>query len=349
MWNFRETGGDPVKKNSLLFVVCLVTFSIFIGGCNGTQNKAVSNTNKYPEKPITMIVSVSAGGPMDLVARSMEKESIKYIGQPLTTVIKPGGSGVLGWNELASANPDGYTIGITSIDMLLIPLFGDTKYDYPITLDPIALVAELPLVLVVQADQPWDNITDFVQYGKEHPGEIKFGHGGVGSIGHIVGEGFAKSADIRMEQVPFRGASEAISALLGGHIQAIVVNSAAVKEHVKSGTIKVLSVSSEQRVSDPLLQNVPTFKEQGYDVAFSTWFCISAPKELPADVKAKLTDGFKRMIADPEFQQNLRNIGLHVSYLDSDALKLKWISDRQKLSKTIQETGILDLIKDQKK
>lgn len=337
------------NKSLVLLAICLVMISILIGGCSGMQSKAVNSTSKYPEKPITIIVPVSAGSGLDLIARALEKTAPKYLGQPLVVVNKTGGAGTVGWNELAGANPDGYTIGMTGMEILLQPLYEQTKYNYPTALEPLAQTSTSPQVLAVQADQPWQDVGELVSYAQKHPGQIKYGHWGIGSMGHVIGEAFAKSTGSAIDQVPFRGGGEAIVALLGGHVQFIITNPAVVKEHIKNGTIRVLAITGEDRLADPVFANVPTFKEMGLDIVCNYWHGVAAPKGMPVEVRTKLVEGLKAAINDPEFQMDIKNIGLQNEYLGPEELKEKWLSDSQKLSKTIQETGILDLIKVQKK
>jgi tripartite-type tricarboxylate transporter receptor subunit TctC len=337
------------KKELLLLTVCLVFTLIIMGGCAGMQNKETNAKVKYPDKPITVIVPFSVGGGLDLTARSLEKLAPKYLGQPLVVVNKPGGTGVIGWNELAGAPPDGYTIGVTDSNILLQPLYGSTKYNYVTALSPLAQVSSLPMVMAVQTHQPWQTADDLIKYAKMHPGQLKFGHGGMGSFQHVIGEMFGQTAGITIEQVPFSGAGEVTAALLGGHVELIFVNPMVVKEHVKSGPIRVLAVSSEQRLVDPIFAQVPTFKEQGLDIVLNNWFGVAAPKEMPAELKNKLVEGFKAIVTNPEFIQNMQNAGLQVEYLGPKESEEKWLSDNQKLKKTLIETGVLDLIKAQKK
>lgn len=337
-----------MKKKSLLVAFAFLLSVLMIGGCTNMNNKSVPATSKYPDKPITLIVPFSVGSGMDLVARLLEKTASKQLGQPLIIVNKPGGSGTVAWNELASSHPDGYTIGMTSTEVILHPLYAVTKYNYPTALEPLVQISDTSMVMVVQSNKPWSGTTELIEYAKQHPGKIKLGHAGIGSVNHISGETFAKAANINLEQVPFQGGAEALTNLLGGHVQVIILNAATVKEHVKNGTVKVLAVAGDQRLSDPLFANIPTFKEQGFDVSFGNWYVIAAPKELPLDVKNKLTDGFNKMINDPEFKTNMNNLGLEVNYLDAKASQEKWVDENQKLSKTVQATGILDLIKAQK-
>jgi tripartite-type tricarboxylate transporter receptor subunit TctC len=319
-----------------------------MGGCTDMQSKTTNATKSYPNKPITIIVPFSAGGGLDLVARSLENMAPKYLGQPLVVVNKAGGAGTIGWNELVNTNPDGYTLGISAIDVLIQPLYGSTKYHYPSALDPIAQVASLPQILVIPAKQSYQDINTLINYAKQHPGKLKCGNPGIGSPSHILGETFAKSADITFEQVSFRGNSEVTVALLGSHIQIGFISPAIVKEQIRNGTLIALATTGEQRLTDPDLAQIPTFKELGLDVVLNNWCGVVAPKELPPEVKAKLEEGFKAMIADPEFKANVENLGLQVEYLNSEDSKDKWRSDGDKLAKTIQETGILEQIKAQK-
>ncbi|MDF2636328.1 MAG: hypothetical protein K0R78_3202, partial [Pelosinus sp.] len=316
-----------------------------MGGCGDMLSKTTTATKNYPDKPITVIVPFSAGSGLDLLARSLEKMAPKYLGQPLVVVNKPGGSGTLGWNELVNANPDGYTVSISAVDVLIQPLYGSTKYHYPTALEPIAQVTTSSFLMVVPAEQPWQDIDAVIKYAKQHPGQVKFGHSGIGSPAHISGEAFAKITGITLEQVPFRGGGDVTVALLGNHVQIGFVNPAAVKEQINAGTLRALATTSEQRLADPDLAQIPTFKEQGIDIELDNWYGVAAPKELPPEVKAKLEEGFKAMITDPEFKTNVENLGLQVEYLNSEDSKDKWYSDGDRLAKTIQETGILEQIK----
>jgi tripartite-type tricarboxylate transporter receptor subunit TctC len=337
------------RKNLLFMTIFLFLCLLITGGCSNLQDKELMSKPQYPNKPITVIVPFSVGGGLDLAARSLEKLAPKYLGQPLVIVNRPGGAGAIGWNELSGANPDGYTLGITGMDMLLLPSYGPTKYDYPTALDPLAQVASLPMVMAVQSEQPWQTVEDLIEYAKKHPGQLKFGHGGVGSFPHLLGEMFGQAAGITIEQVPFTGSGEGTANLLGGHVQIIFVNPMAVKEHVKNGTIRVLAVTSEQRMSDPVFAKVPTFKESGLDIALSNWYGIAAPKEMPVEVKNRLTEGFKQIIMDPEFINNIKNVGLQVDYLGSKESQDKWLSNNETLNKILKETDVLDKIKAQKK
>jgi tripartite-type tricarboxylate transporter receptor subunit TctC len=323
--------------------------AIMMGGCNmGAKESMVSET--YPSKPITIIVPFAAGSSLDMLARTLEKSAQKQLGQPLVVVNMPGGGATIGMNELAGAKPDGYTIGVVATSAILQPLIGQTRYHYPTALEPLVNVVSSPVVVATLAEKPWKNLSELVSYAKQHPGEIKFGHGGLGTSTHVTGETFAREAGITIKQVPFRGGeSESLAALLGGHVQLIgVYNPAVIKEHVKSGTIRILGVAEENRITIPGFEDVPTFKEQGIDVAFNFWTGIAAPKGMPLAEKARLISGLREMINDPDFKENMEKMGMSVYYLGPEDFGDRWIADNIKLTKIVKETGIAELIASQK-
>ena len=335
------------RKKLLSLLVSCSCIAIILGGCSMSTGSVTSA--KYPTKPITVIVPFAAGGSADLMARALEKSSKKYLGQPLVITNVTGGAGTLGMNEIAGAKPDGYTIGAIGANVILQPLYGETRYHYPTAMEPLVQVVSSPSVVAVLADKPWNNINDLVDYAKNRPGEIKFGHAGLGTTAHVVGEMFAKEAGIKVFQVPFKGDSEALTALLGGHVQFIPGTPSSLKEHVKSGKVKILGVAEENRLTIPGFENVPTLKEQGINVAFNFWIGVVGPKGIPAEERAKLTAGLKEMINDPEFKQSMLDIGMSVEYLGPNEFSDRWAEANVKLTKIVKETGIADIIRAQKK
>jgi tripartite-type tricarboxylate transporter receptor subunit TctC len=329
-------------------ILALLLVAVIIGGCS--KSTPADTSSKYPSKPITLIVQYAPGGSADFVARSMEKAAKKYLGQSLAVVNKPGGGGTLAYNELAETNPDGYTLGMVGNGVILQPLYTSTRYHYSTALEPIAQIAVSPVVVAVKADSPWQTIDDFIAYARQHPSEVKFGHPGLGSPPHIVGEMLAKEAGIKMEQVPFLGSSESAAATLGGHIQLLFASGPSdVKELIRSGKLRALAVSGEKRLSQPEFANVPTLKERGLDVAFTVWHGVAAPKSLPEDIKNKLAQGFEKIANDPEFINNLESMGLTVEYLGPKESTEKWIAENKQMNAIVKESGIAELIASQKK
>ncbi len=338
-----------MKDKTLVWLVTVLVLGVItIGGCTSMKTVKMPETPKYPDRPITMIVPFSAGSGPDLIARLLERSIQQQLGQPIVIVNKPGGAGTLGFNELVGANPDGYTIGISSVELILNPLYGSSKYNYLTALEPLAQATSSTSVLVIQANQPWQDAKAIIEYGKLNPGKLKFGHQGIGSFSHIVGETFSLFTESELEQVPFRGGGETVAALLGGHIQIAFVSPAMAKEHIKNGTLRALAVSDIKRLNDPVFAQVPTFKEQGLDIVFNSWFGVASPKELPPEIKNKLAESLKNIMATPSFQKSIEDMGYQVDYSGPKEAAKKWQDDSQKLTKTVKDTGILELIKSQK-
>ncbi|WP_245867388.1 tripartite tricarboxylate transporter substrate binding protein [Sporomusa silvacetica] len=322
--------------------------SLIIGGCTNKSDKLVSTSQEYPTRPISIIVPSTVGGSVDLLARALATSAVNYISQPLVVTNIPGGAATIGWNELARAKADGYTIGIVTTGLILQPLYGSTRYHYSTALEPLVQVVSLPIAAVVRSDQPWQNLNDLIHHAKEHPGEIKFGHPGLGSPRHVVGEMFAMEAGIDIKQVPFSGESEELAALLGGHIQLIFVNTSIIKDHIKSGTLRVLAVATEQHLNDDMFKDVLTFKEQGVDVVSSLWYGIGVPKGLPQTEKDKLVEGLNGIIHDPEFIKKIEALGMPIEYLGPQDFSQKWLADNSRLTKIVKNTGIAERIAAQK-
>ena len=336
------------KRIVLPLLAVFLCMTLLLGGCNMGAKESTA-PEKYPAKPVNIIVPFAAGGSTDIMARALEKSAQKHLGQPLVVLNMVGGAGTIGMNEMAGAKPDGYTIGVIGVNAILQPLYGETRYHYPTALEPVVKVVSSPTVLAVLADKPWKNLNDLVSYAKANPGKIKFGHAGLGTAIHITGEMFAKEANIDIVQVPFKGDSESLASLLGNHIHFIMGNPSSLKEHVKSGTIRILGVAEEKRLTLSGFENVPTFKEQGLNVTFDFWVGVVAPKGIPTAEKAKLAAGLKEMINTPEFNKDMQELGMVVDYLGPAEFKDRWIADNEKLAKVVKETGIADVIKAQKK
>ncbi|CVK20210.1 hypothetical protein SPSPH_041600 [Sporomusa sphaeroides DSM 2875] len=336
------------KRIVLSLLTVFLCMTLMLGGCNMGAKESTA-PEKYPVKPINIIVPFAAGGSADIIARTLEKSAQQHLGQPLVVLNMPGGAATIGMNEMAGAQADGYTIGVIGINAILQPLYGETRYHYPTALEPLVKVVSSPIVLAVRSDKPWQNLNDLVSYAKANPGKIKFGHAGLGTTTHLTGELFGKEANINIVQVPFKGDSEALASLLGDHVHLILSTPPALKEHVKSGSIKILGAAEEKRLTLSGFENVPTFKEQGINVAFDFWIGVVAPKGIPAAEKAKLAAGLKEMINAPEFSKSMQELGMVAEYLGPAEFKDRWIADNEKLTKVTKETGIADVIKAQKK
>jgi tripartite-type tricarboxylate transporter receptor subunit TctC len=303
----------------------------------------------YPDHAVRFIVPFSPGGSSDLVARLMAKDAQKFLGQPFVVDNKPGAAAMIGLNELVQSKPDGYTIGITNSGMVTQPLYGVARHNYPVDLQAIAQIGEVPFCLVVAGDSPWKTLDEFIAFARANPAKANYGITGIGNTAHIGPEHLKLLAKFPMEHVNFDGGAKLITALLGGHIQAGGINPVDVKEFVKAGKVRVLVLFGEKRMSDPVFANVPTAKELGYNVVVTLWQGIGAPKGLPEPVRVKLEDAFARAMATPETRDALRNLGIEPVYLNGADFAKKWQDETAHYRRVVTETGILELVKSQNK
>lgn len=340
-----------MNKKLIILGVTLLCAALLFAGCakNGGQSGAKKTDPKFPDKPVTLIVPLGAGGSTDLLARAIANVAPKYLGQPIVIVNKPGGSTNVGMAELVKSKPDGYTIGAINNGVVVQPLLGNTKINYADELVSLGQAAIAPQVLAVSADSPWTTLEEFVQYAKENPGKIKYGNVGTGTSTHIALEQFANAAGIKMSAISFEGGSQAITALLGGHIQVTSQSPVDFKEQIKAGKLRALAVAGNTRLDDPVFKDVPTFKEKGYNFSQILWQGFAAPKGLPDDVRQKLVKAFEQMLNDPEVKKATNELGLTFEFADADTFKNTWITSQADYKKILTETGIMDQIKNQKK
>ncbi len=277
----------------------------------GVAPRAVSAA--YPEKVITWVIPWSAGGRTDVAARIFAPALEKILGKPVIVVNKPGAGGVVGSKEVALAKPDGYTMMLTSISLILTQYTAPT----PTQLKDYALLCQLltsPALVVVNGKAPWNNLRDFVEYGKANPGKIKNGASGTGTSDHIFAAAFQKAAGIRMTHVPYAGDAPAVAAVVGKHVDCNFAPMPSVKSFVDAGELKILGVGSDQR--RPLYPDVPTWKEQGVDMSISAFQGIYLPKNTPKEILSVLEKAFAKVLKDPEVVGKIEKVGIELEFLN---------------------------------
>ena len=268
----------------------------------------------YPDKPVTVICPWTAGGGTDVLLRALSKEAEKYLGQTINVVNQTGGADAIGHNAIRAARPDGYTIGMITFELNSLPPQGLVPFTWK-DFDPLMRINTDPAALTVRKDAPYNTVRGFVDYAKAHPDEITIGNSAPGSVWNIAAGLVAEKAGIKVKHVPFDGAQPAVTALVGGHIKAVAVSVAEVRGQVQAGNLKILGVMSSER--DKIFPNVPTFKEQGVDVEFYTWRGLALPKGVPANVKAKISEAYKKAFDSKEFQEFAAKASLNLAYLNA--------------------------------
>lgn len=274
----------------------------------------------FPNRPVTVVVPFGTGGGSDMIARALSKPLEKELGKPIVVLNKPGGSGTVGTSYVAHAKPDGYTIGLINNTGLIHQIhYGGVDYK-PEDLDPLCLFLRLPVMLVVNSNSPIKNVEDFVKAAKEKKGALTVGTAGIGGGSHMAIAPFFGKADIEVQPMPFKnGAAGVITALVGGHVDAAIAHPSEVYGQYKAGNLRILGVLDDKRLES--YPDVPTFKEQGYDVTGQTWRAFLAPHDTPEPVKEVLIKALKNATEDPEYRATLAKLGEMPVFLGPEEFK----------------------------
>jgi tripartite-type tricarboxylate transporter receptor subunit TctC len=296
---------------------------------------------QYPTKPVTMIVPFPPGGVADIVGRPLAAQMEKAFKQPVVVVNRTGAGGAVGMAAAAKSAPDGYTILMALSSISIFPVSDRIQGKAPAyemkDLAPIALITADPTVLVVSADSPWKNLKEFVASAKAYPGQINYSSSGVYGTLHVAMEIFANAAGIKLFHVPYQGGGPALTALLGGQVHALASGPAPAAAQMKGGKVRALASWSTERL--PLLPDVPTFKELGYDAEFYIWSGVFAPAATPAPVLDRLRAAVREAATSPEFKSAMDKVQTPVSYLDAPAFRSYWEKDAARLKIALEKIG----------
>jgi tripartite-type tricarboxylate transporter receptor subunit TctC len=295
----------------------------------------------YPSKPITMIVPFPPGGVADIVGRPLASQMEKALKQPVVVVNRTGAGGAVGMAAAAKAAPDGYTILMALSSISIFPVSDRISGKAPSyemkDFAPIALITADPTVLVVSADSPWTTLKEFVASAKAYPGKINYSSSGVYGTLHVAMEIFANAAGIQLFHVPYGGGGPALTALLGGQVHALASGPAPAVGQIKAGKMRALASWSSERL--PLMPDVPTFKELGYDAEFYIWSGVFAPAAIPTPVLDRLRAAVREAATSPEFKGAMEKVQTPVNYLDAPAFRTYWERDAARLKVALEKIG----------
>jgi len=283
---------------------------------------AASAVAAYPDKPIQLIVPYSAGGSTDLLARAVAQVAPKHFSQPLVVVNKPGGGAIPGRMDVARSKADGYTLlfGWGGGEDLVVPFQRPLPYDIFKDFETVCRISVHSVVLAVPTASPYKTLADLVKAGKskEYLTASVSTKGGAVDIAFLL---FAKAAGIKVTTIPGSGGSDAITKLVGGHVDFGGGHPSEVLPHIKAGRLRPLAVAFERR--DASVPDVPTFREAGYDVVTAgSVKGVAVPKGTPKEVTAYLEKKFKEVAEDPEFQKIMKDIGQPVMYQGAEEYKV---------------------------
>lgn len=282
-----------LKRRTLLMSVA-TTMGLSISCISLAQSAA----DKYPDKPIKIIVPFAAGGPVDTLARAIGQKMQEHWGQPVLIELRPGASTLIGTTALARSPADGYTLIISVSNHTTNPAMHSTMpYDTLKDFQSIGLMARTPIVAYANPGFEANNLTELVAFAKRQPNVISFGSAGTGSMTHLTAELLKQKAGIDMQHVVYKGGTPALMDTIAGHIPMTFATVGQAWEQYKSKKVKPLGISSEKRY--PSMPDIPTFKEQGVDVVTTEWLGLLAPAGTPPDIVAKLNAEIRRIVALP--------------------------------------------------
>jgi tripartite-type tricarboxylate transporter receptor subunit TctC len=335
-------------------IVLVVVMALSMVACGTTKTPQTTPTPpaadgtkapvNFPTKDITYVVPYSAGGSSDQMARLMSNYAPKYLGVNIVIENIPGGAGNVGLVQFAGYKKDGYSIASANTTMNLQPIYGTTEYDYLEIFEPLALVVSIPIAITVTANSPFKTIEELIDYAKENPGKLQYGHAGIGSITHVTAELFAMSADIELTQVPFGSGNDALTALMGEHIDIDVASLSEVLPHHESGTVRILAMCTDKQVGD-----IPTLISKGYDVDMKVTQGICTHKGVDPDIIKILDEGLNGIVNDPGYQAELEALGMEVDYLNAEEFGEFLQNQRKTFEEVVTSAGILEMVKSQQK
>jgi tripartite-type tricarboxylate transporter receptor subunit TctC len=302
---------------------------------------SASAQDAYPSRPITLVNPFPPGGAVDVVGRPFAAALEPIIKQPVVIDTKAGAAGAVGAQFAAAAKPDGYTLlmhivsisGFAEMDKLFGRQPKFTRADFI----PIARFTEGPMVLVVNDQTPYKTLKELVEDGTKRPNEIVFSSSGLYGALHLPAALFLKAAKLQMRHLPTNGGGPALTAILGNNSQVLATSIAAANTHIKAGKLRALACFSGKRAAT--MPNVPTLKELGYDVEFSLWVGLFAPKGTPADIVNKLRAESKKAVQSEVFTKSIDNIGDVVGYLDQPDFAKFWDEDAKRVEAAVQAIG----------
>jgi len=288
----------------VILITCLAFFNVY--------------ASNYPEETVRIVVVFTAGGSTDALVRIVASELEERLGKRFVVDNRPGAAGEIGWTYTANAEPDGYTLCGLNVPNLLTPYITRDTCQYVLEdFTPLVNIITDPEVLAVPSSSPYKTLEEYVDYAKEHPGDITCGDPGLWGDGYIGMKAIEREAGITLTAIHFEGSADVRGALLGGHIDCAFGNLSEQLPLVEAGQVRILAIMEEKRF--PMVPNVPTFKEKGYDiVAFGSSRGMGAPAGIPEEVKNILIDNLTEIVNSTEFIQRMEELGMNVDFIAGD-------------------------------
>lgn len=322
------------KRAGILLLTTALVLGVSLSSCSGG-----TTSKDYPTKPIELVVPYPPGGATDLTARALASVLSEFLGQPVVVVNKAGAARLEGGQYVASARPDGYTLGLFPPSVAWPEVhFNETPYTSE-KLDIVCRVVVHPSAIVVPGDSEWKTFTELVEFLKANPG-FRYGHTGVGANPHVTMTALAKKLGLTVEPVPFKGDAGVAAALAGGHVQLGVTTLPGILPQIQAGNLRVLAIYSPQRVSE--LEGVPTLRDLGYELGVPyADSMICGPKGLPENVVAKLQEAVAKAVEHKSFTTMMGQMYTPVAYLNKADYAKEMATSKEAMHKLMKELGLI--------
>jgi len=295
--------------------------------------------DNWPTKPITLVVPFASGGTTDILARTIGQKLGEALQQPVVVDNRPGAGGTLGAANVARAPADGYTFLLATVAHTMAPaIYKSLPYEFTRDLDPVGLVALTPNVLVVNPAIPVKSVSDLIAYIKAHPGKVNYGSAGIGSTEHLSGELFRALTGTDIAHVPYKGGAPMMTDLIAGQIQMAIETSPSASQHVRSGKVRALAVTTAKRSA--AYPGVPTLAEsgvRGYEV--TTWFALMAPRGTPAAIEQRVSAELGKLLKAPEVQKRFDEQGVTAGDMTPTQLAAFIRAETDKWAKVARDSG----------
>jgi tripartite-type tricarboxylate transporter receptor subunit TctC len=295
----------------------------------------------WPAKPVRIVVPYPPGGPVDISARLLSPKLQEALGQPFTVENKPGAGGNIGADFVAKSAPDGYTLGMGAIATHAInpALMANVPYDPIKDFRHLALVVQVPNVLIVNTELPVKSVPELIAYARSRPGKLDFASGSTGSTGHLAGELFKQMTGTFMVHIPYKGAPAAVADLLAGRVHLMFDNLSSALPNVKSGKVRALAVTTLKRSAS--LPELPTLDEsglKGFDM--TTWWGLMGPAGMSPDVVQRLSAAILKAMDAPDVKERLRAMGMEGSPVRTPEQFTAFVDAERKLyARLVKQSG----------
>ncbi|OAF08889.1 Bug family tripartite tricarboxylate transporter substrate binding protein [Bradyrhizobium neotropicale] len=293
----------------------------------------------YPTHPVKWVVGYPPGGATDILARLIGQRLSERLGQQFVIENKPGAGNNIGTESVINAEPDGYTLLLVNpANFINASLYANLKFNFVRDVAPVASFQRVPNVMTVNKDVPAKNVAEFIEYVKANPGKVNMASSGNGTSVHLSGEMFMAMTGCKMQHVPYRGAAPAITDMLGGQVQVIFDNMPSIIQHIRSGSLRALGVTTAQR--SPQLPDVQAIAETVPNYEASALFGMGAPKNTPKEIIAKLNNEINTLMKEPDMTKRLIELGGEPRVQTPEAFGEEIKAETEKWKKVVEFAGL---------